>query len=107
MSFSLGLQSPAVATPFSSNDCEKSLLLVGLGFYISFYNTSLYMWIPQSATDEKNPKDEVNLRPAFLSRKNKVLCFNVLVCFLLMFMNDAYTSAKESLLPKYFIFSSG
>lgn len=52
-------------------------------------------------------KGEVKLRPAFVDRENKGLSFNAPVYFLLILMEDAYTHAKDSVLPKYFKFSSG
>lgn len=44
---------------------EKGLLLAHLGFYISLFNTSLYMWAPQSATGEKNPKRWSEVKGSF------------------------------------------
>lgn len=47
-------------------------------------------------------KGEVKLRPTFINRENEALCFNAPVYFLLILMEDAYTHAKESVLPRNF-----
>ena len=63
------------------------------------------MWIPQSAAGEKNPKRWSQIKASFCQRENKALYFSALVYFLSIVTEDAYTHAKESVLPKYWKFS--